>query len=1367
MSYMDFYKIVVEKTKDQRAKQDWLVSVDFTYKRTTDLIVKGGDFFAFWNGVKWSRDQDDLIDQIDGDIWNEINKLKDKYPDEKIIGRFMNMESSGTMTKFMNYCKKQKSSNVLFNTKILYSNRQPVKQDYSTYQLSYTPIKGPTPAFDELLGVLYEPDELNKILWAIGALLTGEIEKIEKFLYLYGPKGTGKGTVINIIKDMFGDYSSTIDLQYLTGTSEFATSVIDEVPLLIDSDTDLSKIKKEINLLKLTSHEELLKRVVYQTAYPVTFKGLLITASNDRYLVKNKDSGLVRRPIVVNPSGRKVPYKQYRSLNKQLPFEIPYIAYKAIEVFEELGPEYYEDEVDVSMIAYSDRVFDFVRENAYELNREDGITLKRASELYTAYLTDMGWDVRGAKALLKDQLGKYFETFSREKRDPDGTRKYSVYTGFLADVAFPENARKVISEKVSGLDITQTSAGAFDIEGIDWPAQYTTDDGFPLKKWDEVNTTLSQLDSRKLHYVRVPQNHIIIDFDIKNPETGEKDFTMNLAKANEYPPTYAEVSKSGGGIHLHYYYDGDVTKLDNHIQEDIEVKVYAGRSSLRRKFSKCNDLGIAHISSGLPIKEDKPTVFNDIEDIAWTEKKLTSFLDACLNKEHHGATRPEMDFIYKILTDAKEAGVTYDLMSYFQKVLVFAMGSSNQKDYCVKLVGKIPFTTVTVKSDIFTNAGKCEIIEDEKLFFYDIEVFPNLLVIVYKQYGKKPVTWINPTSDMIEEFLNNPLVGFNNRKYDNHIVYNRYLGADNIKMYTQSVGIIGKDPNAMMSAAYNLSYADIYEFLDIKKSLKAFEVDFLQNGIPILGEKHRVNLDYFKGKLGVDISSIRHDEFEEPWDQPLAKEKWQRCVEYCLSDVIWTEILFRSKYGQEAYAARKIMSSITDLPINTKTQTLAEKFLFGDDPRPQDKFVWYDLDSEFPGYTFEKFRSPQSLYHGRNPSEGGYVASKPGVYRNVMLRDIESLHPHSAIAIKYFGPYAPKFEALVKCRMLIKHKHFEEAAHVFDDIDPELAGKLLPFLNDLAMASGLGHAMKIIINIVYGMSSASYDNKFKAPGNSDNIIAKRGALFMMMLEDEMYEKFDADVIHIKTDSMKIADATEEMGAYMDARAREFGYTFDHEATFSKLVLVNKAALIGEIAYPEDHAGKWEPIGAEFLFPYTYKRLFTGEDVFEKDFSILKSAKSAIYLGEKFVGKNALVYASKTGTDMYRIGEADISKRIQTKVMAQQKKKSFVEIDMDAIAKSLEIDVADVHRAISTNYAPEMVDTYNFVSGTKGYKWRLWSDYQGYEDVDMGYYKRIMDTTLDKIYEVGDGNIIFEGTKYERPQLPTFTVENKLAEDSLA
>ena len=68
-----------------------------------------------------------------------------------------------------------------------------------------------------------------------------------------------------------------------------------------------------------------------------------------------------------------------------------------------------------------------------------------------------------------------------------------------------------------------------------------------------MDTKLFQIDTSRLHYVRVPENHIVIDFDLKD-EDGNKSAELNISAASKWPPTYAEFSKGGAGIHLHYIF---------------------------------------------------------------------------------------------------------------------------------------------------------------------------------------------------------------------------------------------------------------------------------------------------------------------------------------------------------------------------------------------------------------------------------------------------------------------------------------------------------------------------------------------------------------------------------------------------------------------------------------------------------------------------------------------------------------------------------------------------------------------------------------------------------------------------------------------
>ena len=313
----------------------------------------------------------------------------------------------------------------------------------------------------------------------------------------------------------------------------------------------------------------------------------------------------------------------------------------------------------------------------------------------------------------------------------------------------------------------------------------------------------------------MPENHIVIDFDIPD-ENGNKSFELNLEAASKWPPTYAELSKSGSGIHLHYIYSGDVSKLNRIYGDHIEVKVFTGNSSLRRKLSKCNNSPIATISSGLPMKgENKMVNFDAVK----TEKGLRTLIKRNLNKEIHPGTKPSVDFIHKILDDAYNSGLNYDVTDMRNAILAFAANSTHQADYCIKLVNKMPF-----KSDDISDSMKND---ESKLVFFDVEVFPNLFLVNWKieGNGKPVVRMINPTPAEIEDLMQFRLVGFNCRRYDNHILYARLMGYSNEQLYDLSQRIINGSANCFFGEAYNVSYTDVYDFSSKKQSLKKFEIE--------------------------------------------------------------------------------------------------------------------------------------------------------------------------------------------------------------------------------------------------------------------------------------------------------------------------------------------------------------------------------------------------------------------------------------------------------------------------------------------------------------------------------------------------------------
>lgn len=326
----------------------------------------------------------------------------------------------------------------------------------------------------------------------------------------------------------------------------------------------------------------------------------------------------------------------------------------------------------------------------------------------------------------------------------------------------------------------------------------------------------------------------------------------------------------------------------------------------------------------------------------------------------------------------------------------------------------------------------------------------------------------------------------------------------------------------------------------------------------------------------------------------------------------------------------------------------------------------YSIKPFFPGYVHE---FGKSIYRGEEVGEGGYVYSEPGMYGDVALLDIASMHPSSIVAENLFGDeYTKTFDDILNARLAIKHKDFGKAGQM-------LGGKLSKYLTDETTAGDLSTALKIAINSVYGLTSASFENPFHDPRNKDNIVAKRGALFMINLRHEVQSK-GYRVAHIKTDSIKIPDATPEIIQFITDYGKEFGYNFEHEATYDRICLVNDAVYIAKYKDGKN-AGKWTATGTQFQVPYVLKRLFTKEDITFDDLCETKSVTSALYLdfneglpvGEhkyRFIGKvgrfcpikdgcgggvllrettTKAGYAAATGSKGYRWLEAEMVKSL--------------------------------------------------------------------------------------------------------------------------
>jgi hypothetical protein len=1244
---VDFFQIVEKHVKNNIIE----IYPDFKVCRSKDLMIRGKSFYAIWDEEKqiWSTDEYDVQRLVDKELEEYARKVKKKWPGCKVEIKRMMYFSTNIWKNYRAFVREMSDCMIQLDNNLTFQNTKVKKTDYVSRRLPYSLESGSISAYDELIGTLYEPSERQKLEWAIGAIIAGDAKYIQKFIVIYGESGSGKSTFLNIVQKLFVGYYTTFEAKALTGANNnFSTEPFKSNPLVaIQHDGDLSRIEDNTKLNSIVAHEEMTMNEKYKSSYTARSNAFLFMGTNKPVKITDAKSGIIRRLIDVRPSGKKVPNKRYHTLMSQIDFELGAIAWHCLEVYRSMGKNYYSSYRPLDMIYKTDVFFNFVESNYHIFKEQDGVSLSQAYEMYKTYCDEALVEFKLPRHKFREELKSYFEKFDDITRI-NGKQIRSYYSGFIySKFTIME---KPVEESPYSL-VLDSKVSIFDSLLADCPAQYATINETPEKKWFKVTTKLSDLDTTKLHYVKLPSNHIVIDFDLKDI-TGAKSIELNLEAASKWPTTYAEFSKSGKGIHLHYIYNGDVKKLSRIYSEGIEIKVFTGQASLRRKLSMCNNSPIATISTGLPLKGEKMINFDAVR----SEKGLRDLIARNLRKEIHPGTKPSIDFIYKILDDAYKSGMKYDVSDLRPKILAFANNSTNQSEYCVKLVNKMKFAS-DEPSETPQNY------QSDELIFFDVEVFKNLFIVCWKAENKDPVKMFNPSPRDIEELLKFKLVGFNCRRYDNHILYARLIGYSIPELFELSQRIINGSRNCMFGEAYNLSYTDIYDFSSKKQSLKKFQIE-----------------------LG-----IHHQELGIPWDEEVPIELWDKVADYCCNDVISEQAVFENR--KQDFIARLILADLSGLTPNDTTQAHTAKIIFGDDKNPQSKFVYTDLSKEFPGYVFNEGKS---TYRGEETGEGGYVYAEPGMYSNVAVLDIASMHPSSLVQLNMFGPYTKKFKELLDARLAIKHKDYDSAKKM-------LGGILTNYLTNEGDSGALSYALKIIINIVYGLTSAKFDNKFRDPRNKDNIVAKRGALFMIDLKHAVQEK-GYQVVHIKTDSIKIPNPTQEIIDFVFEFGKKYGYTFEHEVTYEKMCLVNDAVYIAKIGWTPDgkDIGKWVAVGAQFSHPYVFKTLFSHEPIMFEDMCETKTVTTALYLDMN----------EKLGEDEHNyhfIGRAG----------------SFCPVRVGCGGGIL---------------LREKDGKYYAATGSKGYRWlesEMVKSLGMEDDIDREYYNALVDAAIDNISKYGN------------------------------
>ena len=149
--------------------------------------------------------------------------------------------------------------------------------------------------------------------------------------------------------------------------------------------------------------------------------------------------------------------------------------------------------------------------------------------------------------------------------------------------------------------------------------------------------------------------------------------------------------------------------------------------------------------SGFPRKRKERDILSKKQ--MGSGKALRELIERNLRKEIHPGTKPSMDFIKKILDDAYESGMEYDVENMRGAILAFAMGSTHQKDACFKT-----YTQLRLKSSQEAEPPVGKEDGEGSLVFYDVEVYKNLFLVCWMRDDDdaEVVAMVDPKPEEIE-----------------------------------------------------------------------------------------------------------------------------------------------------------------------------------------------------------------------------------------------------------------------------------------------------------------------------------------------------------------------------------------------------------------------------------------------------------------------------------------------------------------------------------------------------------------------------------------------------------------------------------------
>lgn len=249
------------------------------------------------------------------------------------------------------------------------------------------------------------------------------------------------------------------------------------------------------------------------------------------------------------------------------------------------------------------------------------------------------------------------------------------------------------------------------------------------------------------------------------------------------------------------------------------------------------------------------------------------------------------------------------------------------------------------------------------------------------------------------------------------------------------------------------------------------------------------------------------------------------------------------------------------------------------------------------------------------------------------------------------------------------------------------------------------------------------------------------------------------VAHIKTDSIKVPDADPFIINFIMEYGKKRGYTFEHEATYDRMCLVNDAVYIAKYksskeceemyGYSPDenskHGNQWTATGAQFAVPYVFKKLFSKEKIEFEDMC----ETFAVSKGDLYLDKNEnLPDVSMLEKELAVITKGDREHE------RQEELKELIKKGHDYRFIGRVGQFTPILPGNNGGILYRVNEGKNYAApGSKGYRWlesEMVRDLNKENDIDKSFYESLVNDAIETISDKGDYEWFVSDDPYNPP-----------------